>query len=81
MQGVDYEHEVKGIVRGRLVNNSFVFTQKDSSTAEVEFFAQADPLGAVPPFIYNMALDMRCDIIILLKNFIEGKEKPIYKKH
>lgn len=81
MQSVNYDDmECRRAVRGHLINNTFRFTQQDSGTVLAETYCLADPLGAIPSWVYNTVLQQRCDVLVLLRQLIQGEAKPLYTK-
>lgn len=79
MQSVSYEDmQTNKAVRGKLDNNTFRFTQQDENTVLAETYCLADPLGAIPSWVYNTVLQQRCDVLVLLRQMIQGEAKPKY---
>ena len=71
LRGLDYPERVKGLVRGQNLVQILTFEQKESGTVFRQFI-HADPCGSIPASVYNMALDARNDILLLMKGFVEG---------
>ncbi|CAL6028343.1 Conserved_hypothetical protein [Hexamita inflata] len=70
MQSVEAQ-PVKGYTRSIIINQYFTFTSINNQT-QLESFLICDPSGSVPAFAYNLALDARNDILVNVKEMIEG---------
>lgn len=68
----DYPETLKGVVRGRLVNQHLVFEKHNEGT-RLTSFALADPAGSIPAWVYNSALDGRNQRLVDAKTALETK--------
>ncbi|CAL6078742.1 Conserved_hypothetical protein [Hexamita inflata] len=73
MKSVPYEYLAQKSVRGTLLNMTLIFKQDGSNTL-ISQYSLADPAGMIPAMIYNRALDSRNDLLLLIKNHVEGTE-------